>query len=270
MSTLPADDFTLGELTAVYNAGRSDYLVPMPMTEVTLARYAHLYDVDFASSVVLVCDEQPVGIGMLGLRDQRAWLTRLGVVPHQRQHGAGRLIVAGLLANARARGATLAQLEMIEGNEPARHLFEGAGFRERRRLLILRRAAGPAPASTAALCPLDAEQIAACLAARAPGASWIDETQSLINGGDVEGWHLDGHPERWLVLRRHDQMLSHLVLAPAADAEVASDLLASVHHQYADHAAEVENLPPESALRPAFEAAGYQIAFRRIEMTQPL
>lgn len=266
----PADRFTLDQLTDLYNAGRSDYLVPMPMTTPALARYAHLYDVDFAASVVLVDGDQPVGIGMLGLRDQRAWLTRLGVTPAQRQHGAGRLIVEALLANARARGATLAQLERIDGNEAAWRLFEAAGFRERRRLLILRRPAGPAPLPAAPLVPLGAEQIAACLAARAPGASWVDETRSLLNGGDVEGWHVDGDPERWLVLRRHDRLLSHLVLAPAAAAASAAVLLAALHQHYPDHAAEVENLPVDSSLHAAFDAAGYQVAFRRIEMTRAL
>lgn len=266
----PADRFTLDQLTDLYNAGRSDYLVPMPMTTPALARYAHLYDVDFAASVVLVDGDQPVGIGMLGLRDQRAWLTRLGVTPAQRQHGAGRLIVETLLANARARGATLAQLERIDGNEAARRLFEAAGFRERRRLLILRRPAGPAPLPAAPLVPLGAEQIAARLAARAPGASWVDETRSLLNGGDVEGWHVDGDPERWLVLRRHDRLLSHLVLAPAAAAASAAVLLAALHQHYPDHAAEVENLPVDSSLHAAFDAAGYQVAFRRIEMTRAL
>lgn len=266
----PADRFTLDQLTDLYNAGRSDYLVPMPMTTPALARYAHLYDVDFAASVVLVDGDQPVGIGMLGLRDQRAWLTRLGVTPAQRQHGAGRLIVEALLTNARARGAALAQLERIDGNEAARRLFEAAGFRECRRLLILRRPAGPMTLPAPSLVPLGAGQIAACLAARAPGASWVDETRSLLNGGDVEGWHVDGDPERWLVLRRHDRLLSHLVLAPAAAAASAAVLLAALHQHYPDHAAEVENLPVDSSLHAAFDAAGYQVAFRRIEMTRAL
>lgn len=270
LNALPADRFTLDQLTEIYNAGRSDYLIPMPMTASALARYAHLYDVDLAASVVLVDGDQPVGIGMLGLRDQRAWLTRLGVTPAQRHHGAGRLIVDALLANAHARGATLAQLEHIDGNEAARHLFEGTGFRERRRLLILRRPAGPAPLPAAPLVPLGAEQIAACLAARAPGASWVDETRSLLNGGDVEGWQVDGDPERWLVLRRHDRQLSHLVFAPAAAAESAAALLAALHQRYPDYTAEVENLPVDSSLHAAFAAAGYQVAFRRIEMTRAL
>ena len=49
---IPAEKFTLQELTDLYNQTRVDYLVPMPMNANRLGEYVHDFDIDLARSCV--------------------------------------------------------------------------------------------------------------------------------------------------------------------------------------------------------------------------
>ena len=98
-----ASDYDWDALTALYNRTRSDYLVPMQMTPDKMAEYARIYDVSLNHSFVALDDDtgDQVGVGMLGLRPGRAWITRLGVLPSQRGKGTARRIVEALIAQLR-------------------------------------------------------------------------------------------------------------------------------------------------------------------------
>ena len=76
---ISAAKFTIQELTDLYNQTRVDYLVPMPMSAERLAEYIRDFDVDLARSCVArAAHGQVLGLGMLGVRDDKAWITRLG------------------------------------------------------------------------------------------------------------------------------------------------------------------------------------------------
>ena len=49
---IPAERFSLEELTDLYNQTRVDYLVPMPMNASRLGDYVHDFDIDLAQSCV--------------------------------------------------------------------------------------------------------------------------------------------------------------------------------------------------------------------------
>src|SRR5690242_6280674 len=134
---VPASNFSADELAEIYNAGRVDYIVPMPMNAKRMQSYVRMYDIDLDSSVIVFDEEhKPAGIGMLGVRDDRGWITRLGIIPDRRKAGMGACMMDALIAGARKRFARLIQLEVIEGNEPAHRLFLRNGFRETRRLMV--------------------------------------------------------------------------------------------------------------------------------------
>jgi hypothetical protein len=71
-----------------------------------------------------------VGVCNLGVREERAWIGGLGVVPAERRHGVGRALMDAVLDAA----PPLVTLEVIEQNEPAIKLYEDLGF-ERTRVL---------------------------------------------------------------------------------------------------------------------------------------
>jgi hypothetical protein len=81
MKLVPADNFDLEQLTKAYNQTRVDYIVPMPMNEARLRDYINCYDVDLSASWVAVEGSVMLGLGMLGVRRGRGWITRVGVLP---------------------------------------------------------------------------------------------------------------------------------------------------------------------------------------------
>lgn len=142
ITLIPADRFTIEELTEAYNQTRVDYMVPMPMNAAKLRDYVHNYHIDLEQSLVAVEDDTILGLGMLGVRDNRSWITRLGLVANQRGKGIGELVMRGLLSNSDDCGIEKNILEVIKGNMPAHQLFRKLGFKDLRELLILRRPPG--------------------------------------------------------------------------------------------------------------------------------
>jgi GNAT superfamily N-acetyltransferase len=247
----PAAEFALGELAALYAATRRDYLVSLPMDAAGLAAYLARGSVSLAHSWVAVNRHgRPLGMLLLGLRGERAWLTRMGVLPHARRDGLG-----GLL------------LQMIEGNAPALALFTRFGFVPRRLLRVLDRAGGPAQDAGAAALPLSALALAGWLERRRlPGPhapSWLDEADALRAVHGLEGLVLEHSA---LLYARDAARLSPLALL-AADHRQAVALLGALFSRHAPLPARYENLPATHPLAPALYAAGFRTAFTRIEMT---
>ena len=269
---LPATDFSLEELTAAYNRGRSDYLIPMPMDRQLMQTYIHNYDVALSASVVAELEQKMVGLGMLGLRDNRAWITRLGVTPSKRRHHAGQAIMKYLIQKAKERGADEIILEVIKNNKPAQHLFEKLGFYITRELLVLHR-----PATEVKLKEISyqvnflTESAASkLLEKRQSIPSWLDEARSLRRAGGLEGLNValpDGS-QGWIVYQRKPARLEKLVLQPETGNEktVAHALLHALHTRYASHDTKLENLPAHDRYLEVFKEFGYLVSFARIEM----
>ena len=70
------------------------------------------------------------GYGALWIAADEAELADLAVAPEQRRRGIGRILVEACLRRAAAGGARKVFLQVREGNEAARALYRGAGFRE--------------------------------------------------------------------------------------------------------------------------------------------
>ena len=274
-AAVPASRYTFEQLADLYNQTRVDYIVPMPMNARRLQEYVHAYDINLDLSVVALNPQGDVtGLGMLGLRENRAWISRLGVLPERRGRRTGLFITEHLLHQARLAGARLAQLEVVKGNVPAHSLFRKLGFRETRELLIIRRPPGtapliPPPVGSSAT-EMDADGIAICLAMREPGASWLEETRSLYRAGSLQGlWvTLPNGSGGWVVYQQTAFQLTHIVCGTPASAHepVASALLHHLHRLHPRRDSKVENIPADSPYLPAFTNAGYLEAFRRVEM----
>jgi ribosomal protein S18 acetylase RimI-like enzyme len=272
---LPASQYSFEELATIYNGTRVDYIVPMPMNAKRMEEYVRHHDVDLEASVVVVDREGKVrGIGMLGLRDNRAWITRLGVIPNQRQQGIGRFLMDAMLHGAKERSARLVQLEVIRGNEPAYRLFAKYGFQDTRELLIVRRPPGMPKdmqlGSTATL--LQPDEIHTCLKARDAYASWIEETPSVLRAGSLDGLRVEFESGEgsWIVFQSTPFQLTHFVTPPNTSEIQMVALLYHLHQQNPAQDTKVENLPADSPAWSAFQKLGYVEAFRRIEMVLPL
>ncbi len=272
ISLLPASQFSLEQLVAIYNRTRVDYLIPMPMNAARLAEYIHAYDVSLENSLVAVQDGDPLGVAMLGVRPGRAWITRLGVIPDTRRRGTGQALMNGLLEEAEKLGLRFSMLEVIKNNTPAHQLFLKLGFYEVGELLVLRRSPTLAPPE-----PIVAEaqrlerNESLDLVGRDRGTQpWTNQSESLFNAQDVSGLRLmltDGS-EGWLVYQRQKFTLTRFVYKTESGDPVimAAAFLSHLHAQYPRLDTQLENIQVNDPHLPAFYKMGYVEAFRRIEM----
>ena len=272
----PASEFSLQFLKEIYNRSRIDYIVPMPMSVQRMEEYIRTYDVDLSRSAVAMAGENPLGLAMLGVRPGRTWITRMGVIPAKRRRGIGKVLLRHLIRESRMLEADHIVLEVIKGNDAAQRLFRRHDFREVRELLVLRRPPFPprfdAPPYTADL--LYGQSVFALLKQRTSTPSWLDDLPSLRNAGSMHALRviLNSGGRGWIAFQLKPHQLSRIVMeVERGDHEtVARALLHALHTRYPRHDTKLENLPADSPFRRSFEAVGYFITFRRIEMIKKL
>lgn len=269
---IPASQFTLDELTGIYNQTRVDYMVPMPMNAARLAEYISVYDVDLEHSLVAMQENDLRGVAMLGVREGRAWITRLGVIPTTRRSGVGEALMVGLLEQAEKLNIQFDMLEVIKNNKPAHTLFLKLGFYEIGELLVLRRSPVIPPTDPVVA---DAQRLdrheALTLVGRDRGTQpWTNQSESLFNAREVSGLHLtlaDGS-RGWLVYQRQKFTLTRFIYKTEVGdpVKLAYAFLSHLHHQYPRLDTHIENIQINDPHLPAFYQMGYVESFRRIEM----
>lgn len=122
-------------LTAVFNLGFADYLVPMRLTEDGLSEHIAVNDIDLNRSFVAIQPE-PVGIALAAQRGSAAWVGGMGVAPGHRRAGLGARLLEALLNGLAEAGADTVWLEVLEANDAAIGLYEKVGFERVRHLSI--------------------------------------------------------------------------------------------------------------------------------------
>ncbi len=270
---IPASQFSIEQLAAIYNQTRLDYMVPMPMNAARLAEYIATYDVKLENSLVATTqDGEMLGVIMLGVRKDRAWITRLGVLPNTRRGGIGRALFAGLIEQAGPLSINFHMLEVIKNNVPAHQLFLKFGFREIGELLVLRRSPLTQPQDPVVA---DAQRLdradALVLVGHDRGTQpWTNQSESLFNANEVSGLLLtlaDGS-RGWLVYQRQKFLLTRFAFKTEAGdpAKVAYALLSHLHNQYPRLDTQIENIQINDPHLPALYEMGYIESFRRIEM----
>lgn len=269
---VPASRFSVEELTAIYNQTRVDYLVPMPMNAARLAEYVHTYDVDLEHSLVALRDDRVLGVAMLGVREDRAWITRLGVLPSTRRTGAGEALTVGLIEQAERLGLHFQMLEVIKNNVPAHQLFLKLGFYEVGELLILRHPPFGLPPDPVVADAQRLDRVEALdLVGRDRGVQpWTNQSESLYNAQEVSGLRLmltDGS-RGWLVYQRQKFTLTRFIYQTETGnpVDMALAFLSHLHNQYPRLDTHLENIQVGDLHLPAFYKMGYVESFRRIEM----
>jgi ribosomal protein S18 acetylase RimI-like enzyme len=268
---LPASHFTIDDLTAIYNQTRVDYMVPMPMNAARLTEYISVYDVDLEHSLVAMQGDELRGVAMLGVREGRAWITRLGVIPTTRRNGVGEALMIGLIEQAERLNIQFDMLEVIKNNTPAHTLFHKLGFYEIGELLVLRRSPTPPPAPIIA----DARRLeraeSLILVGRDRGTQpWTNQSETLVNASEISGLYLtlaDGS-RGWLVYQRQKFTLTRFIYKTETGdpVKMAYAFLSHLHHQYPRLDTQLENIQVNDPHLPAFYEMGYVESFRRIEM----
>jgi ribosomal protein S18 acetylase RimI-like enzyme len=134
---LPATQVARSDFLTAFNRAYSDYFVPLHFDPPAFDLILERESIRIEASAAALQGDQIVGIGMLGVRGQRAWIGGMGVIPEYRHQGIGRQMMRWLLDQARALGVKRIQLEVITQNAPAIALYGSLGFRHVREMAVL-------------------------------------------------------------------------------------------------------------------------------------
>lgn len=278
MKLVPASDFSFEQLVDAYNQTRVDYVVPMPMNVARLQEYSRVYDIDLALSTVAMKGDMMLGLGMLGVRNGRTWITRLGVLPNGRRQGTGQAIMEELLHHSYQLQTRTVWLEVIKGNTPAHKLFCKNGFTETRELIIARRAPNlkaeiPDDVRIKSVTPLDHEDAIILLSHRRQRPNWLNEIESFQHVKNLSALvvELVDGGRGWVTYHAGLLQLTRVsVEVTAGDAaEVTAAILHVLHQRHKRQDTTTENLLDDETWQ-GFKDAGYFEAFRRIEMKRHL
>ncbi|WP_420644128.1 GNAT family N-acetyltransferase [Candidatus Leptofilum sp.] len=278
MNLQPASEFTYEQLTDAYNETRVDYMVPMPMNVARLMEYCRVYDVSLEHSCVAVEEDAMLGLGMLGVREERGWITRLGVLPAGRRKGTGSALMMGLLEAGEKDSLDTIWLEVIKGNTPAHQLFLKFGFKETRELIVARRAPKTQLDNTIfdkvkRITTLNHEDAIILLSHREERPNWLNETESQQNVRNLSALlvELKNGGRGWVTYHAGLLQLTRLIVEVTVGdpAEVTETVLAVLHQRHKRQDSIAENLC-EDPKWIGFQKAGYFDSFRRIEMKRPL
>jgi ribosomal protein S18 acetylase RimI-like enzyme len=281
MKLLPATQFRLEELTEAYNETRVDYIVPMPMNAARLDEYIHLYDVDLSASWVAVNDlHTKLGLAMLGVRDERAWVTRLGVLPAGRRHGIGTALMDRLLQSAAERELDTIWLEVIKNNMPGHKLFLKYGFAETRELVVARRPPTSEIRPPELLHGITIKQVSTLhraetlrrMGQRQEQPNWLVQTETMRNIPNLSAFlvELSDGGRGWVCYVASMFQLTRIyvdVLEGDVPKVTAAALL-TLHRYNPVQDAIMENMPAADPRWEGFKAMGYFEAFRRLEMVR--
>lgn len=278
MNLQPASKFTYEQLTDAYNETRVDYMVPMPMNVARLMEYSRVYDVSLEHSCVAVEGDVMLGLGMLGVRHGRSWITRLGVLPAGRRKGTGSALMSGLIEASQNGSVKTIWLEVIKGNTPAHQLFLKFGFKETRELIVARRA----PKAQAdnkifdkvkRITTLNHEDAIILLSHREERPNWLNETESQQNVRNLSALlvELKNGGRGWVTYHAGLLQLTRLIVEVTVGdpTEVTETILTVLHQRHKRQDSIAENLCEDEKWL-GFQKAGYFDSFRRIEMKRPL
>ena len=268
-----AAELSLEALADLFTRSFEAYFYPGITSAHTLARRVASENIDLLRSLVLRVDGAPAGVALLAHRGERAWCGGFGITLPYRGQGHAHTLARALLHEAHEAGADQLALEVLARNTPALHVYERAGMRIARRLLILswRPAEEPlAQGDTAQLEQADPTALVLShFAAMHPRpAAWQREPAALLVLPELHGLALreGGQISAYALVQGEESL--RLQDFGARDEAAASRLIAALQAQARSITS--VNEPADSPLTPAFLRAGFLVADEQHELVAAL
>jgi ribosomal protein S18 acetylase RimI-like enzyme len=226
-----AASVSLAEYAAAFTSAFRGYHFPVSFDAGGLARRVRFEQYDLENSLLAYGEGGEVaGVAALAVRGEAGWVAGLAVVPEQRGRGRGRELMSALLERARASGLRRLSLEVLARNAAARTLYERAGMRVERDVLIMERVGNNLGATGPALREAASGALLAHFARLHPvRPAWQRDLPALLVAnlrglcvGDPE------RPEAYALIGRARDGNAYISDLAAADADSASALAAGL------------------------------------------
>lgn len=292
---VPASSLALDAFVDLYTRSFADYFYPMGQTVEGFAARMRVEHHDLFRSVVLMADGAPAGQATLAIRGQRAWCGGFGIVPEYRGRKLGPPLFAEFVAQARAAGAKMLQLEALTRNAAALSVYTGAGMRVARdtRLLEWKRegrsgvngvggvgsvgsfgsfgsVGGVGLGEAEFAQPADMARIAECFNRLHPVApTWSHDLPSLMVRSGLLQTELvcDGRIAAYVLFAAHDGA-ARIADLGAEDVDHACELLNRLQGHYAS--VTMIDAPADSPITAAFDLTGFREFDRQHELFMTL
>lgn len=267
---MSAATVSLEAYAAAINASFEGYPVQIIFTAPMLARRVRFEQHDLESSVLALDGDEAVGMAGLAIRGARGWVSGFGVVPAWRRRGLGRRLMSALLERARAGGLRQLSLEVLAGNFAAKRLYESAGMRVTRDLLVMDRPANYAPRDGEPQEAPAGELLRHYWHLHTEPPAWQRELSSLL-AADLRGFYVgDRRRPRAYALASYGRADGHTYLSDlaAADTAHAAEMCAALDGLSGP--VRVVNEPELSPFAAPLLAHGFAEALRQHEMMMEL
>ncbi len=267
MTLVPAASLELTTLTELFNAGYSDYVVPLHLDETAFRDHLAVNDIDLECSRVVTIDAGAVSFALIGRRGDAGWVGGMGTAPGHRRRGLGERALVAALEAAGAGGCTTMWLEVIDENAAAIALYEKLGFALVREVIVwsLTSNGGRVPAARLVEADVAHAWITGNRASREPWQR-ADESLARMRGAGVELSGLVVEPGSDMgaavVFRRDPELVTVLQIAAVDDRAAGDALLAAA----GGRTLRMGNAPAGESASRALERLGARPVVRQREM----
>jgi GNAT superfamily N-acetyltransferase len=272
MTIVSADALGEDSLLDLFNAGFSDYVVPLQLDAKALRGHVRTNDLDLARSPVVMVDGEAASFAFLGVRGEDAWIGGMATAPAHRRAGLARIVLDAAIAAARDAGCRTVWLEVVDSNAPAIALYASAGFERVRDVVVWTLAAGDAAGPPARA--LGETAARAWIAAHRDGREpWqrADATLAHLRAGGEAHTGLSvergGDIAAAAVCRMQPTAVT-VLQAAALDAAAAADVLLAAAG--AGRGLTLANAPADGVLSVALAGLGATAYARQHEMRRTL
>jgi ribosomal protein S18 acetylase RimI-like enzyme len=274
MRIVPIADLDMRQFTQAYNAAYSDYLVPVYATQQSLSSLRQRVDIDFTASVATLDHADKIcGFGLLGRRDQRAWVSSVAVLSAYRRQGIARKMMHQLEQNALTNGCTHIQLEVHQNNAPAIALYEQLGYHTHRDTLTVDRETPPPHTVAATIHTHHTTDLIRHFDTMHPvRPPWQREKSSLAQMAmNLRGWAVGDPITAYIIGTLWDGII-HLYDAAFAQthAQDLADLIGTLYNQNPDALCRMMHLGEDEPAWNVLLSLGFEVVSREHEMIKPL
>jgi ribosomal-protein-alanine N-acetyltransferase len=267
MEFISAEQLGYTALAHVFNQAYEDYVMPVNLNAAQMQSHVEHYDIRLDASRVLSQDGNPIGVGLLGIREKRGWVGGFGIAKAHRRGGLGRQLMAALLDSARAVGLSAVQLEVIESNTAAHNLYLNVGYQDVRRLLIFQSSPLAGHPDGYEYQPITlADALTLHDRFHTVRSPWQREPESLRISGAAAWAALQGGERIAYVIGIANEHMINLLDAGASDENALRGLVLHLHRQHPQAVGRFINVGEDEPIRTVFETLGYQQVMSQFEM----
>jgi GNAT superfamily N-acetyltransferase len=274
LKIVSAASVSLEEFAEAFVAAFAGYFFPMSLTAEQLARRVRFEQLDISRSLLAYDVDRLVGMAMLGLRQEVAWVGGFGITLEYRGRGRAHELMTALVEEARRCQARTLTLEVLRQNSAAIRLYERAGMRTARDLIIYERGPDVAPShSTAQLLeapPAELLQHFQRLHRQPP--AWQRDLAALLVMEEMRGLYLGERemPQAYALFREGPNEKTYIVDLAARDPAEADALCAGLTSYTQQKSLRIINEPESSIFCAALLAHGFVESERQHEMRMAL